>query len=65
MAEDRSQRQAALLPLAPAYQGTYQVQPLPFDPTKLAGLSEKLLVSHHQNNYGGAVRRLNQIQQQL
>jgi chromate transport protein ChrA/rhodanese-related sulfurtransferase len=30
--------------------------------TKLAeGLSEKLLRSHHQNNYGGAVKRLNAI----
>src|SRR5215471_19287206 len=65
MAEDRPPPQASSLPLPLAYQGAYQVQPLPFDPTKLTGLSEKLLVSHHQNNYGGAVRRLNQIQQQL
>jgi len=65
MAEDRPQHEVSPHPLAPAYQGTYQVQPLPFDATKLPGLSEKLLISHHQNNYGGAVRRLNQIQQQL
>jgi len=65
MAEDRPPPQVSSLPLPLAYQGAYQVQPLPFDPTKLTGLSEKLLVSHHQNNYGGAVRRLNQIQQQL
>jgi Fe-Mn family superoxide dismutase len=49
----------------PAYRGEHAVKPLPFDATRLKGLSEKLLVSHHQNNYGGAVKRLNSIQQQL
>lgn len=49
----------------PAYRGTNQVKPLPFAANKLRGLSEKLLISHHQNNYAGAVRRLNQIQQQI
>ena len=48
-----------------AYRGEHQVKPLPFDPTKLKGLSEKLLTSHHQNNYGGAVKRLNLIEQQI
>jgi len=44
-----------------------QVRPqaLPFDPATLPGLSEKLLRSHHQNNYGGAVSRLNAIRAQL
>ena len=40
---------------------TLAAQPLPFDPATLTGLSEKLLTSHHQNNYGGAVKRLNAI----
>ena len=40
-------------------------QALPFDPATLTGLSEKLLRSHHQNNYGGAVARLNAIRAQL
>jgi Fe-Mn family superoxide dismutase len=40
-------------------------QALPFDPATLTGLSEKLLHSHHQNNYGGAVSRLNAIRAQL
>jgi Fe-Mn family superoxide dismutase len=39
--------------------------PLPFDPLKLRGLSERLLHSHHQNNYGGAVKRLHAIRAQL
>jgi Fe-Mn family superoxide dismutase len=38
---------------------------LPFDASALAGLSEKLLRSHHQNNYGGAVKRLNAIRTRL
>ncbi len=35
--------------------------PLPFNPTSIAGLSEKLLTSHHDNNYVGAVKRLGAI----
>ncbi|HEX7863605.1 MAG TPA: Fe-Mn family superoxide dismutase [Variovorax sp.] len=40
-------------------------QPLPFDPATIRGLSARLLSSHHQNNYGGAVKRLNAIRAQL
>jgi Fe-Mn family superoxide dismutase len=43
----------------------YAVKKLPFDPAKVPGLSEKLLTSHYENNYGGAVRRLNAITAQL
>jgi Fe-Mn family superoxide dismutase len=39
--------------------------PLPFDPARIEGLSEKMLRSHHENNYGGAVRRLGAIRAQL
>ena len=39
--------------------------PLPFDPAQLRGLSERLLQSHHQNNYGGAVKRLQAIRAEL
>jgi len=35
--------------------------PLPFDPRAIPGLSEKLLTSHHDNNYVGAVKRLGAI----
>ena len=38
---------------------------LPFDPTQLSGLSERLIRSHYQNNYSGAVKRLNAIRAQL
>src|SRR4026208_2272832 len=45
--------------------GARGIQPLPFDPKKRRGLSEKLVVSHHDNNYAGAARRIGQIQQML
>jgi Fe-Mn family superoxide dismutase len=45
--------------------GPYQIKPLPFDPKSIRGLSERILVSHHDNNYAGAVRRLNTITAQL
>src|SRR5580704_15514495 len=43
----------------------FDVKPLPFDPKKIKGLSEKLLVSHYDNNYTGAVKRLSAIVEQL
>jgi Fe-Mn family superoxide dismutase len=44
---------------------TIEVRPLLFKPHRLNGLSDKLLVSHYENNYGGALRRLNAIQARL
>jgi superoxide dismutase, Fe-Mn family len=41
------------------------IQALPFDPRVLPGLSERLLRSHHANNYSGAVKRLNAIRARL
>jgi Fe-Mn family superoxide dismutase len=43
----------------------YLPKPLPFDPTGFPGLSEKLLRSHHENNYTGAVKKLNGVRQRL
>jgi len=45
--------------------GQHAVKPLPFDPKKLPGLSERLLVSHHDNNYAGAVKNLNGVEAEL
>jgi Fe-Mn family superoxide dismutase len=45
--------------------GTHEVKPLSFDPTELRGLSEKLIASHHGNNYAGAVRNLNKVEAEL
>lgn len=43
----------------------YELKPLSCNPSRLNGLSEKLIVSHWENNYGGAVKRLNAIEQKL
>jgi Fe-Mn family superoxide dismutase len=43
----------------------YQVKPMSFDPKSISGISEKVLVSHYENNYVGAVKRLNAIGTQL
>src|SRR3954451_14447256 len=43
----------------------YEMKQLGCDPQRLAGLSEKMIVSHYENNYGGAVKRLNQIVEYL
>src|SRR3979409_933417 len=48
-----------------AKQMTYAIKPMSFDPKKIRGLSEKILKSHYENNYGGAVKRLNTITEQL
>lgn len=43
----------------------FQAQPISFKPPRLKGLSAKLIASHYENNYGGAVRRLNAIRTEL
>jgi superoxide dismutase, Fe-Mn family len=49
----------------PSPPGSHVATPLPFDATKLKGISEKLITSHWQNNYGGAVKNLNKVEEQL
>jgi hypothetical protein len=44
---------------------TVMVRPLLLKPQWMNGLSERLLVSHYENNYGGALRRLNAIRARL
>ena len=44
---------------------TYQIKPLSCDPAKIKGMSERLIVSHYENNYGSTVSRLNAITAQL
>ena len=65
---------ATLIPQPAAAQGapptgassmTYQPKPLSFDPKSINGISEKVIVSHYENNYVGAVKRLNAIGAQL
>jgi Fe-Mn family superoxide dismutase len=58
-------RTAAGQTAAPAPKMEYAPKKLPFDPAKVKGLSEKILTSHYENNYTGAVKRLNAITAQL
>jgi superoxide dismutase, Fe-Mn family len=48
-----------------ALAGSHTVVPLPFAAGSLTGLSERMIASHHENNYGGAVRNLNRVEQEL
>ena len=52
---------------APANAFDYQhaALPLPFDAKSLKGLSERLMQSHWENNYGGAVKALNTVRGRL
>lgn len=43
----------------------YEMKPLPFDPKTLRGISERLIVSHWENNYGGALKALNVLDKKL
>ena len=44
---------------------TFNMKPLSCDPARIKGMSERLIVSHYENNYGGAVKRLNLIEEKL
>jgi superoxide dismutase, Fe-Mn family len=48
-----------------AFAGKHEPKPLPFEASKLHGISEKLIRSHHENNYTGAVKALNLVEQRL
>jgi Fe-Mn family superoxide dismutase len=49
----------------PAFAPVHQPKLPPFDPARLDGLSEKLIHSHWENNYGGSVKALNAVKQKL
>ncbi|HEX7855238.1 MAG TPA: Fe-Mn family superoxide dismutase [Sphingobium sp.] len=51
---------AVAAPVA-AQSPSFTPQPLPFAPASLGWLSEKIITSHHDNNYVGAVKRLGAI----
>src|ERR1700726_2931727 len=44
---------------------TYSMKPLGCDPARIKGMSERLILSHYENNYGGTVKRLNLIEEKL
>jgi Fe-Mn family superoxide dismutase len=50
---------------APAFAAKHAPVPLPFAPGKLTGISERMIVSHHDNNYTAAIKNLNKVEEQL
>ena len=44
---------------------TYTMKPLGCDPVRIKGMYERLIIRHYENNYGGAVKRLNLIGEKL
>lgn len=50
---------------ASVFAGKHLPVPLPFAPSKLTGISEKMIVSHHDNNYTAAIKNLNKVEEQL
>src|SRR5439155_17051792 len=44
---------------------SYNMKPLGCDPARIKGMSERMIISHYENNYGGAVKRLNLIAEKL
>ncbi|HZZ89371.1 MAG TPA: Fe-Mn family superoxide dismutase [Caulobacteraceae bacterium] len=61
----RAQPAAPAAAAAPGVAYTPEPAPMPFDPKAVPGLSEKLLRSHYDNNYTGAVKRLGAISRQF
>src|SRR6202030_4024083 len=58
-----AQAQAASPPATKPF--VYEIKPFSVDPKSVKGISEKVLVSHYENNYVGAVKRLTAIAAQL
>jgi len=62
-AAEAGDKKAATLKPLPA--GKHEARDLPFAPAKLTGISEAMIVSHHDNNYAAAVKNLNKVEEQL
>jgi Fe-Mn family superoxide dismutase len=43
----------------------HKIKPLSCDPSRVRGMSERMIISHYENNYGGAVKHLNLIEEEL
>ena len=51
--------------MRPAFAAAHVPKPLKFNPARLQGLSERLISSHWENNYGGSVKALNMVEARL
>lgn len=64
-AAQAAESETPIIALPNAFAADHTPKPLGFDPAKLNGLSEKLIRSHWENNYGGSVKALNAVKQKL
>ncbi len=49
----------------PPKPGAHVAVPLAWKPSGLTGISEKMIVSHHDKNYAGAIKNLNAVELEL
>ena len=61
----RAEEESLPMSTLPAFQSQSTPKPLAFDPARLPGLSERLLLSHWENNYGGSMKALGVVKQHL
>jgi Fe-Mn family superoxide dismutase len=57
--------EASGLSTLPTFASQTSLKPLSFNPAKLDGLSEQLIRSHWENNYGGSVKALGVVKKRL
>lgn len=60
-----SDQNSSILATEKAFSYEHRPAPLKFKAAKMNGLSEKLIVSHWENNYGGSVKALNEIRKKI
>jgi superoxide dismutase, Fe-Mn family len=65
VAEAQTDHPKAALVLQKAFESQPAPKPLSFNPAKLNGLSERLIRSHWENNYGGSVKALGVVKKHL
>lgn len=58
-------REKVLVLALPAFESQSALKPLSFDAAKLNGISERLIRSHWENNYGGSVKALTVVKKHL
>jgi len=58
-------KEGTTMPAVTAFHSPTELKPLLFNPAKLNGLSERLVRSHWENNYGGSVVALNTVKKHL
>jgi superoxide dismutase, Fe-Mn family len=58
-------KEKMFMPTLPAFESPSALKPLAFDPARLNDISERMIRSHWENNYGGSVRALGVIKKHL